>query len=258
MLIMDVGGGGGGAEQKSANNALDASDPNRAFISNVLKATSAEQQKAERLSNLNRTIAQGKIINSVLETAVNTDLPGQLRAIVSRDIYPESGRNVLIPKGSRLIGVYNSVIRRGQTRVLIVWSRLIRPDGVDIMIGSPAIDSLGRAGVNGIVDNKYSEIFSAALLTSVITIGIATSVEAISGDETTTTTNANGTTTTGGAGAIAAAGAVANIGNIGKDIVNTMLDLKPTVTIDQGTRVDVFVNRDLIFPGSTANTQFIE
>ena len=113
----------------------------------------------------------------MLETAINTDLPGTLRAIVSRDVFAESGKEVMIPKGSRIIGTYNTGISRGQRRVMIVWTRLIRPDGLDIEIGSPGVDSLGRAGVEGDVDNKYAEIFSAAILTSVVTIGAATAAE---------------------------------------------------------------------------------
>jgi type IV secretion system protein VirB10 len=255
MLILD-------SEKEGKDNIVNgeyvAEDDNAVFQSGVTKSSKAERELSVRLSNLNSTIAQGKIINAVLETAINTDLPGPLRAIVSRDIYTESGRNIAIPKGSRLIGVYNSSILRGQSRVLIVWTRVIRPDGVYIMVGSPGIDALGRAGIMGIADNKYSEIFSAALLTSVITIGVAAGTEAISGDQATTTTNSNGTTTTGSASALAAADAVGTIGNVGANIVNTMLDLKPTITVDQGTLINVFVNKDLTFPASASGTQFVD
>ncbi len=146
------------------------------------------------------TIAQGKIVDAVLETAVNTDLPGEMRAIVSRDVFAESGRQIMIPKGSRLIGTYNTSVARGQARVMIIWTRLIRPDGLDIAIGSGGVDALGRAGVEGSVDNKYAEIFSAAMLTSVLDIGVAVAVDALS-NQGSTTTNANGTTSSGSAAA---------------------------------------------------------
>ena len=259
MLVLDGQANTAKAgEQRAAEDALKKNDPNSAFTDNVLKATKADIAAATRVSNLSTTILQGKIVNAVLETAVNTDLPGPLRAIVSRDVYAESGREVMIPKGSRLIGTYNTGVTRGQRRVLIVWTRLIRPDGLDIEIGSPGIDSLGRAGVEGLVDNKYSEVFSAALLTSVISIGAATAADALISSESTTTTNSNGTTSSGGAGAAGAATAVENLGQVGRSIVDTALDLRPTITIDQGTRVNVFVNRDLVFPSAILDTPFIQ
>lgn len=206
------------------------------------------------------TIAQGKIINAVLETAINTQLPGTLRAIVSRDTYAETGRTVLIPKGSRLIGTYNTGILQGQDRVMIVWTRLIRPDGVDIMIGSPAIDGLGRAGVEGMVNNRYMEIFSAAILTTALTLGAAVGTEAIlPSDNTTTTNNTDGSTTTTASPAQQAAGdAVGNLTDISKSVVNRLIDIRPTITIDQGTRINVFVNRDLTFPADTYNELFVQ
>lgn len=259
MLVMDGGaaagadgrgGGGGGqsAEGRAATNAVNNSDPNRAFTAAVLASSRAERVTATRLTNLENTIGQGKIIDAVIETAVNTDLPGQIRGIVSRDVYAEAGREIMIPKGTRLIGTYNTGVSRGQARVLVVWTRLIRPDGIDMEIGSTATDQMGRAGIRGIVDNKYAEIFSAAVLTSVLSIGVAVAVDALSDQGSTTTNNANGTTQSGSAAAPAGQTAVNTIGGVGRDIVNTMLDLRPTVSLDQGTKINIFVNRDLIFP----------
>jgi len=242
-----------------AADPLANNDPNRAFSNNVLAASKAEKEMATRVNNLGLTIAQGKIVDAVLETAVNTDLPGTLRAIVSRDVYAESGRDVMIPKGSRLIGTYNTGVARGQVRVMIIWTRLIRPDGVDMQIGSPGVDTLGRAGIAGIADNKYSEIFSAAILTSVLNVGVAIAVDALSNQSSTTTTNANGTTSVGSSAGPAGAAAVGTLGSISKDVVNSMLDLRPTITIDQGTKLNVFVNKDLSFPSPVATDRsFVE
>lgn len=246
------------SESVNARNAINRSDPNAAFTTAAIQASQAETASATQVSNLNTTILQGKIIHAILETAINSDLPGTLRAIVSRDTYAESGRTVMIPKGSRLIGTYNTGIARGQRRVLIIWTRMIRPDGLDIMIGSPGIDSLGRGGVEGIVDNKYTEMFSAAVLTSLVTIGTAAAGDALdSNGSTTTTTNANGTTTTGTTTGSAVQGGVSSLGNVGTQIVNSFLDLRPTITIDQGTQINVFVNRDLIFPSDIVDSSFI-
>jgi len=267
--MMVLAGPGGGASTApaaaatatpAAQDALSKTDPNRAFANDALAASKAEKEMATRVNNLGLTIAQGKIIDAVLETAINTDLPGTLRAIVSRDVYAESGRDVMIPKGTRLIGTYNTGVARGQARVMIVWTRLIRPDGIDLQIGSPGIDPLGRAGIQGIADNKYSEIFSAAILTSVLDVGIAVAVDALSNQSSTTTTNANGTTSIGSAAGPAGGAAVSTLGSVGKDVVNSMLDLRPTITIDQGTKMDVFVNKDLSFPSAIGSTDkaFVE
>jgi type IV secretion system protein VirB10 len=251
MLVMDKQSGNPNAEaeQQAADASLDKSDPNRQFTNSVIKGSQAEKASATRLTNLNVTIAQGKIMDVVLETAINSDLPGTLRGIVSRDVYAEAGRVVMIPKGSRLIGTYNTGVSRGQRRLLIVWTRLLRPDGIDMQIGSPGVDTMGRGGIKAMVDNKYTEIFSAAILTSILNIGVAVGANALIPEEsTTTTTNANGTTTSGSVASTSASTAVNSLGGIGKDVVNSFLDLRPTLTVDQGTRIIVFVNRDLIFP----------
>lgn len=262
ILVMDGGVAGRGAAAGRPSSTA-GNDPNGAFSDSVLRATTAEKAIATGLNNLNMTIAQGKIINAVLETAVNTDLPGVLRAIVSRDTYAETGRDVLIPKGSRLIGTYNTGVVRGQNRVMIVWTRLIRPDGVDIMIGSPGIDELGRAGITGIVDNKLYDIFSAAILTTMISIGAAVASDAVlpvdSGTSSSTTTNPNGnTTTTSTPAQQAAASAVSDFGSTAKEVVQRIVDIRPTITIDQGTLVNVFVNRDLTFPSNMGGGVFIQ
>ncbi len=256
MMIIN---GGNKAENANAAKATPIGDPNSVFADNVLHATSAEKAAATGLSNLNMTIAQGKIVNAVLETAINTDLPGTIRAIVSRDTYAEAGRDVLIPKGSRLLGTYNTGVLHGQNRVMVVWTRLIRPDGVDIMIGSPAVDGLGRAGVEGFVDNKFMDIFTGAILTSALTIGAAVAVDAVLPAQGTTTTTAEGNSTTTTSPAQQAAGqAVGNLASISKGVVEKIVNTRPTITVDQGTRINVFVNRDLTFPSNIDGGIFIQ
>ena len=141
------------------NSASEIDDDQAAevdeFFVPEIPNSSASLVEATKLPYPERTIAQGKLIDSVLETAINTDFEGKVRAIVSRDVFADFGRQVLIPKGSRIIGSYSGSVQRGQTRVLINWERLIRPDAIDIQINSPASDQFGRSGVPGSVDNKY-------------------------------------------------------------------------------------------------------
>jgi type IV secretion system protein VirB10 len=262
MLLLDGGKSDSvlDAGKSASNSALVQSDPNRAFEANVIKGTGAEKETATRLNNLSMTIAQGKIINAVLETAIDTQLPGTLRAIVSRDTYAEAGRAILIPKGSRLIGTYNTGVLQGQDRVMIIWTRLIRPDGIDIAIGSPAVDGLGRAGIGGYVDNRYMQIFSGAILTTMLSLGAAVASDKLLPDaNTTTTSSGGGSTTTNASPAQQAAGnAVNNLTDISKNVVGKIVDIRPTITIDQGTRISVFVNRDLTFPPELNDVFFVQ
>lgn len=260
MVVVSPGFSSGGSsaatnnpqQQQQARQVLN-DDPNAAFANAVLATSDVvERTEATRIGNPNSIIAQGKIIDAVLETALNTDLPGVLRAVVTRNIYAESGRLVLLPKGSRLIGSYNTDVRRGQKRVLIVWTRVIRPDGVDLALGSPGIDRLGRSGVEGIVDNKFMEIFSSAILTSTLTIAVALAVDKAVGEENSSVTQRNNTDgsseRSGTATAQAASRSVENMGSTAENFINEYIDVRPTIMVDQGTIVKVFVNRDLIFP----------
>ncbi|MFV9902576.1 MAG: TrbI/VirB10 family protein [Rickettsiales endosymbiont of Dermacentor nuttalli] len=228
--------------------------------------TTADQQKATKFGDPTLVIAQGKIIDAVLETAINTDLTGTIRAIVSRDTYGEAGKSILIPKGSRLIGSYISGAAIGQTRVSIRWYRLIRPDGIDFIIDrSWATDALGKAGIEGIVDNKYFEIVGNALLLSSINIGTAvaaqkiTNAQAVKKISITPTTGTTTTEQTGSPKDYAVQSAINNLSNVGQQLTQNNLKTKPTIYIDQGSKINVFVNQDLIFPAHLAtNIKYIE
>ncbi len=215
-----------------------------------IAVSEAEQAQATRIEFPERTIAEGKLIDAVLETAVNTDLEGKVRAIVSRDIFADFGRQILVPRGSRLIGSYDNGVQRGQTRVLITWNRLIRPDAIDIQIGSPATDQFGRSGVGGSVDNKYLELFNNSILLSLLTVGTALAVEEISSTngQTTETDSSGDETTTVSVSDIAGQTIISDISDTAETVLDGILNTAPTITIPHGTRIKVFVNRDLVFP----------
>lgn len=234
-------------------------DPNSAFAQTIAES-SAESVQATQIKDLDRTLAQGKLIQGVLETAIDSTTPAPIRAIVSHDTYAESGKAILIPKGSRLIGVYNSSIKRGQARVFIIWTRVIRPDGVDVALNSPGIDALGRGGAGGFVDNKYFEAFSTAIFTSSLDVGFAALGDSLFGNQqqTTTTGPGGGTSVTSSPTATAMQQAISNLGSVGQAIVNSTVNLEPTIHIDQGELINVFVNKDVMFPtGGMNNAGFI-
>ena len=257
-MMLEDGAGGGLLGGTTANTPTAApTDPNSIFEANAIKASKAERVEAGHIGNLSRTIAQGRLIQATMESALNTDLPAPIRAIVSRDTYGEAGTQPLIPKGSRLIGTYNTDLSSGQSRVFVVWTRVIRPDGVDVMLGSPLVDGIGQAGIGGQVDTKFQQIFSRAVLSSVVGIAFAIGSDKISGGSTTTTNSSNGSSTTGDAASTATVNALNRLGSVTDSFVQKFVDVQPTILVDQGTPVNVFVNRDLVFPGDTAGTRVI-
>lgn len=169
------------------------------------------------------TVTQGTLIPAVLETAIDTDVPGYVRAVVSADVRSFDGSRVLVPRSSRLIGQYKSGLQAGQKRAYVIWTRLIRPDGVSVNIASPAITFSGETGLAGKVDTHFFERFGSAMLLSVIG-----GLSAVSG----------GTAgiVIAGSGQSAAAAAVGQSANIG-----------PTVRVRQGEPIRVFTARDLDF-----------
>lgn len=198
------------------------------FADRVARAENAPA-RAVRIANSSYTVPEGAIIAGVLETAINSDLPGYVRAVVSRDVMGFDGRRVLIPAGSRLIGQYRSGLAAGQTRAFIVWTRLTRPDGVTISLGSPATDTLGRAGLGGKVDTHFLKRFGSAILLSVVQSGLGL------------LQNNNNEV-------------VVRTADDAKSVAGTALqndiNIPPTVKVAQGTAIRIFLARDLDFSGT--------
>lgn len=261
-MMISAGGGVGsllsGDDSESSDPATD--DPNLAFGAAVAKAnTKAPRAIAGHIGDLKRTIAQGRVIQAVTESAINTELPAPVRAIVSRDVFAEAGTTPLIPKGSRLIGQYNTDLLGGQSRVYLRWTRVIRPDGVDVMIDSPLVDQIGQAGIGGQVDSKFQQIFSRAVLASVVTISMALASDEVTGGGQTSTTNSaiGGTTQSGDGATTATVNALNRLGSTTDSFLQRYMNLRPTILVDQGTPVNVFVNRDLVFPTEYSGTRMV-
>jgi type IV secretion system protein VirB10 len=173
--------------------------------------------------NLQTTVTQGTLIPAILETAIDTDVPGYVRAVVSTDVRGFDGSRVMVPRSSRLIGQYKSGMQAGQKRAYIIWTRLIRPDGVSVNLASPAISFAGETGLGGDVYNHFFERFGSAMLLSVVG-GLSA-------------LGSSGTSVIiGGQTQSAAAAAVGQTGQIG-----------PTIRVPQGEPVRVFTARDLDF-----------
>ena len=187
-----------------------------------------EVARAQRLPNQDMLVVQGTIIGAVMETALNSDLPGFARAIVTRDVLSFDGNQVLIPAGSHVIGEYNSGVAQGASRIFVVWNRLIRPDGVSVSLGSPAVDDLGRGGLGGKVNRHFLQRFGGAILLSVLTGGISALAQSQSRGSTVIVSSTNEATSLAGQ---------ASKGS----------DIAPTIKTRQGATVRIFVARDLDF-----------
>ncbi len=153
------------------------------LVAGTLPKKSLEQLEQEAdfkyRGDMNLVLGQGKLIDAALETAINSDFGGEIRAVVTRDVYSEWGRNILIPKGSRVFGVYSAGISGGYGRISITWNKVNLINGYSINLRSPAVDNLGRAGTQGRVDDKFKERFSNAVLRSAFNIALAKGLDEI-------------------------------------------------------------------------------
>jgi len=190
----------------------------------------AETARATQLRDLSRTVPQGFVIPAVLETAIDSDLPGSVRAVVSRDVRGFDGSQVLIPRGSKLIGQYKSAAAIGQTRAFVVWTRIITPAGVSIDVGSPATDRLGRGGLEGKADDHFFKRFGASILLSVISAG----TEAIASQHS-------------GSNTALIIGSPTQAQNVASIALQKQIDIPTTIRVAQGVPVQVSVARDLDF-----------
>ena len=204
-------------------------DSNSQFIN---QSTQVGTISASRITHADTVIAAGELIHAVLETAIHSDLPGMVRAVVSRAVYSYVGLKPLIPAGSRLIGQYASQLLQGQKRVMIMWNRIILPNGITINIDSPATDELGQSGqLADTISTHFWSRFGHAVLLSVIGAGVANV-----GVESTDQPNSQSSYRQ----AVAQSFQQSAQGSLKQS-----RQINPTLTINQGALVNVFVARDL-------------
>lgn len=240
-MVAFGGGSGSGGAVDAATSALgpipgmEGMNPNERMQSGNeqfarQQATRAARERAQVIANPGHTITQGTMIQAVLETAINTDLPGAIRAIVSEDVHAFDGTRILIPRGSRVIGAYNDQTSLGQRRAMIVWNRIILPDAQTVEIGAYGGDSIGRAGVDGRVNTHFGARFGSATLISLI--GLAPALALSDSD------NDSNASDLAEAMSRTMSGAMAQT-------LGGYLNRQPTITVNQGSLVTIMVDRDL-------------
>ena len=202
-----------------------------------LKPTVTEAVSASVLPRRDYLLAKGASLDCALETAIDSSVPGLTTCRLTRDVYSDNGRVLLLDRGTQLVGEYAGKLGRGEARMFLLWTRAKTPAGVVVNLNSPATDSLGRSGVSGYVDNHFWERFGAAILTSFLkdTVNIVVNnrskKDGSSGGD---TTNIYGGTV-----------------QSGEQIVGAMLkeqaSIPPTLIVNQGQHIQVLVARDLDF-----------
>ena len=181
------------------------------------------------------TLAAGTLIPALLETEINSDLPGSLLAQVSRDVYDLHQRSVVVPRGTRLLGAYQNQVAVGQRRLLVAWTRLTFPDGSGFDLpGLPATDPGGAAGLTARVQNHLLRVFGDALLLSLLSAGADLSQPQ----------NRN-LSLAPSAGSVASAAVGQELANVGVQLLRRDLSIQPTLRLAAGTPFLVFVNGDL-------------
>jgi type IV secretion system protein VirB10 len=244
-VVVDLSDGTPGATtQKLGQTAAPAAapgedtrlNPEERFAARVT-SSSADTARATQMRDLGRVVPQGFVIPAVLETAIDSDLPGAVRAVVSRDVRGFDGSQVLIPRGSKLIGQYRSAAAIGQTRAFVIWSRIITPAGVSIDVGSPATDRLGRGGLAGTADSHFFQRYGSSILLSLISAGVQYA--------------AHGSNNNGGNTALVI-GSTDQANQLATVALQKQIDIPTTIRVPQGAPVQVSVVRDLDFSGVAA------
>ena len=234
-------GSEGGQNADGNASSVAGTDEKSKYLA-ALSKIGDRSAKAGKIARIDAMIPEGTLVPGILETAINSDLPGQIRAIISEDVYSFDGRRVLLPTGTRLIGEYQSEITTGQTRIFVVWTRLIRDDGVSVRLNSIGSDSLGRSGMTGFVDKKFKERFGAAMVLSVVG-GVTSFVTGLGSDAVGAATG----TTTQQAEETARQTIAETFSDMAKDALSDQLKIPPTIHVDQGERIFVYVRQDLDF-----------
>jgi type IV secretion system protein VirB10 len=207
-----------------------ATDRKQAFVDGPVDHHTVS---AERLAPVPSpyVLQAGSIIPGALITGIRSDLPGEVTAQVTENVYDSpTGHILLVPQGATLIGRYDSQIAYGQTRVLLVWTRLMRGAGDSIVLEKePAADMAGFSGLQDRTDNHWGEVFKAALVSTVLSVGSEADIS-------------------GGNGIAQAlrTGGSQGFNQIGEQIVGRSLNIQPTNIIRPGFPVRVMVHRDLV------------
>ena len=213
------------------DSLLNMQDRKLAFLTGPVDRKTVSPDRLVNPASRN-VVQAGAVIPAALITGIRSDLPGQVTAQVTEHVYDSpTGQYLLIPQGSKLIGIYDSQVSFGQDRVLLVWTRLIMPNGRSIVLErQPGADTQGFAGLEDEVDHHWRRLFTAAALSTLL--GVGAELGAGNNDSAILTALRRGGTD--------------SLNQAGQQVVRRNLNIQPTITIRPGFPVRVIVNRDLV------------
>ena len=217
---------------RNASAELTSQDHKLAFLNGSVDRRTTSPDRIQPPASP-YVLQAGSVIPASLITGLRSDLPGEVTAQVTEDVYDSpTGKILLIPQGARLLGQYDAQVAFGQTRALLVWTRLIMPNGTSIVLDRlPATDTEGYAGLEDQVDNHWGMVFKAAILSTILSVGSEAGIS----------TNNNGSL------AVAIQqGMSQSVNEAGERVVSRSLNIQPTITIRPGFPVRVLVTRDLV------------
>lgn len=210
-------------------------------------ATRASESSAQNLGSPDALLVRGTYLRCVLETRIVTDIPGFTSCIVTEPVYSINGRNLLLPKGSKILGRYDQ--GADIARVAVVWDRVITPTGIDVSMQSPGVDGLGGAGHPGDYDGHWASKITSALLISLISDAFQWAAAEHGPPSTATIVGPGGTTVVEQPFESATARSMERLAN---QALMRSANRRGTVTINQGTVVNVYVAQDVDFSGVLA------
>lgn len=182
--------------------------------------------RATMVTDRNLFLSAGTVIPCTLQTAINSTQAGFVSCVINHDVYSENGRVVLLDKGTKVLGQYSGGITQGQARLFVLWTRALTPRGVAIDLGSPAADSLGRAGLPGGVDTQFWARFGVGLVISVLEDASNIASRAVAGEGTYTTEVP---------------------GNTAQTVLQNTMSIRPILKKNQGDTAAIFVAKDFDF-----------
>ena len=236
MGQMDRQGQVSSASAPSATNSADLYDSTSSEgrdLSQRLKSVPTPKTDASLIKDQSLLLSKGTVIECILESRVDTTVPGMTTCVIPRDIYSMNGRVLLVEKGTRAIGEYQGSVANGLARIFMLWTELRTPHGVSIQLNSPAADALGGAGMGGYVDFHWFKRFGNALMFSLVADAFQYGIN---------TANSNNNN-----GDITYENSENGMSEIIKEAMAQSGNIPPTLIKNQGERVSIFVSRDLSF-----------
>lgn len=219
------------AQQQAAQMGLSgAGTGNHGALGSMLSPTQTDSQVAARLFNRDYLLAKGAYLDCVLNTSLNSTVPGMTKCTLTRDVYSDNGVTLLLERGSEVTGEYRSNLTQGQTRLFVLWDRVKTPHGVVVNLASPGTDSLGGSGVPGYVETHFWQRFGGAMMLSLVDDLASYAANKGSGNNGVTFDSSSETAQ-----------------SMAAEALKNTINIPPTFYKNQGERVGIFIARDIDF-----------